>query len=74
MIVVTRWFDERGFQVGGVLGPAFTITGPPGLFVDTVGTADPVVPPAVDTLPPEIARLVDMVVFTRPPDFGPGNP
>jgi hypothetical protein len=74
VVEVTRWFDERGFQVGGVLGPAFAITGPAGLFEDTFGTADPAVPPTVDRLPPEIARHLDAVVFTAPPDFGPGNP
>jgi hypothetical protein len=67
---VTKWFRERGFEVGGVVGPTFPILGPRTLFVAVFGTDTASQPPKLDTLPLTIAKHIDAVVFTPPTEPG----
>jgi hypothetical protein len=75
-----NWFLSRGFQVDPVVGIAFAISGPAGLFRRTLGGADD--GSAAELHPAELRGRVDDEVLTHlaaivvgsPPDFGPGNP
>lgn len=75
---VTAWFASRGFDVGEATGISFALTGPRSLFRETFrlrgGDPPREEPLGLDALPQEVARHVSAVVFTAPPDFGPGNP
>ncbi|HJZ54173.1 MAG TPA: hypothetical protein VKE74_04415 [Gemmataceae bacterium] len=77
---VAKQFAAAGFQVGPVVGVSFSITGPVELFERffrvkaTAGER----PFAADELPvsaldPGLRSDVKIVLFTRPPDFGPGG-
>jgi hypothetical protein len=80
-------FAKLGFEVGPFFGNSFSITAPVGTFervfgvrlqgsartgiaaVDQAGGASLELP--VHRLPTEVARDIQAVTFTPPPDFGP---
>jgi hypothetical protein len=59
-----RYFAERGFEVGPLVGISFSITGPPGLMEEL----------DLEALPADVREAVHEVATEPPPDFGPGNP
>jgi hypothetical protein len=78
---------EAGFQLGQPVGGTFAITGSSTLFerffgvhlhpdgrgsVTVAETATYEVP--ADHIPPTLRDVVQIVTFSAPPDFGPGNP
>ena len=75
-----KWFLSKGFDVDPVVGIAFAISGPAGLFRRTLGTADD--GSTVELGPAALRGRVDADVLSNlvaitvgpPPDFGPGNP
>jgi hypothetical protein len=84
---VTGWFRARAFEVGPVVGNSFSITAPPDRFeaafhirllkdkdsrVDLNPEGRGLELP-VERLPRDVARGVQAVVFTPPPDFGPSG-
>jgi hypothetical protein len=86
---VAEFLRAAGFQVSEEVGISFSITGPRPLFerlfgmglehrrrsgIDTVQTPAGGLELPLDRLPPDVARFVQAVTFTPPPDFGPGNP
>jgi hypothetical protein len=86
---VAGYLQGAGFEVSDVAGISFSITGPQALFeerfgdrlerrrergVESVRTENGRLELSLDRLPPEVARHVQAVTFTPPPDFGPGNP
>lgn len=83
---VRRWFAERGFKLGPLVGIGFSITAPPDVFAATFGAAADVPLRAAQQgqreglafslgeLPEEDARPVRAVELTPPPDFGPTAP
>lgn len=83
---VRRWFAERGFTVGPLVGIGFAIAAAPDVFAATFGPAADVALRAAQqgqreglafdlgALPEEDARPVRAVELTPPPDFGPTAP
>ena len=83
----SRLFRALGFEVGGMAGISFSITAPVGTFQEVFkarlqrsaaggiqclgdqGAAGWELP--LGSLPQELARLLQAVTFTPPPDFGP---
>lgn len=80
--LVREYFARAGFQVGPVVGISFSIAGSVTQFEQSFGVrADSTGerPFAADELPltaldPALDAHVQAVLFSRPPDFGPGNP
>lgn len=83
-----RVFREAGFQVGPLVGISFSIAAPLAAFESFFGarlrrTKNRGLKVAggegegyelpLDALPPEAARLIEVVTFTPPPDFGPAG-
>jgi hypothetical protein len=82
---ITAEFLRRGFEVGPVVGLSFSVTAPPRAFEEMFDLRLPRRPSRrldlnpeghgyelpLDRLLPRIARGVQAVVFTPPPDFGP---
>lgn len=73
-----RMFAQAGFQVGPLVGIAFSIEGPRELmtsffddFVEREGTGAEL---SLERLPRDAAAVIQAVVSEAPPDFGPGNP
>lgn len=70
-------FRSRGFQVTPALGPSFSIIAPQERFEEAFGAelseealARGLELP-LESLPTDVASVVQAVVFTPPPDFGP---
>lgn len=84
-----RFFANAGFDVGGVFGNSFSITGEQKLFEKIFGTkiftneklaiksrsktAAESSELPSDKLPEDTRKIVETVTFTEPPDFGPTN-
>jgi len=77
---VVAAFRHAGFSVGPLVANNFSITAPVSLFETHFGVApaqgtrarqQPELP--LDALPPIARNAVEAVVFTKPPDFGPGG-
>ena len=78
---VRERFAAAGFQVGPLVGNSFSITGPVKLFervfkMPAGGQGHQ--PFSVTELPlsglePNLGEPIQTVLFTRPPDFGPGG-
>ncbi|HEX2296551.1 MAG TPA: hypothetical protein VHN37_14750 [Actinomycetota bacterium] len=80
------FFRERGFDVGPVVGISFAITAPLDRFRATFPDVETRQRRALDrpdaqeetlgleSLPDDVARGIEAVTFTAPPEFGPGNP
>jgi len=69
---VVRYFAEKGFDVGGVVGISFSISGPPALFEEVFGgRRDRSL--VLDKLDSAVAAAIEEVTFTKPPDFGPAS-
>jgi len=67
---IARYFADKGFDVGGVVGTSFSIAGPSTLFQEVFGgRRDRSL--VLDKLDPSIAAAIEEVTFTKPPDFGP---
>ena len=76
-------FTKAGFEVGPLVGNSFSIAATKGSFETYFGTK--IVPPGkslglavketetlpTDPLPESLRKSVKMILFTRPPDFGP---
>lgn len=87
---IKRAFESKGFRTGPVVGASFSIEGSAKLFRDTFGVdmtygADgsvrqkgkgtrPVEDLPLSKLPQALRRNLKSVLFSSPPDFGPGNP
>lgn len=81
---VRAHFDAEGFEVSEVVASSFSITGPRSLFLRCLGPSE--APDSalrgareglalpLGSLPGPVADAVQVVTFTPPPDFGPGNP
>lgn len=85
----SQMFQEIGFEVGKPVATSFSITGPVSLFeltfqtilqmnrkkgvqaLGSSGIASYELP--LHHLPPRLLQLVQSVIFTPPPDFGPSN-
>ena len=80
------WFAGAGFQVHELVGLGFAIVGGRSTFERAFGArlevggdearrmargAEGSLALPLDRLPPEVARVVQAVEFTPPPDFGP---
>jgi len=71
------YFQAQGLEVAEAFGPSFAISGSrerlEGLF--GIRLSDDLLAKGaelqLDVLPPELAAVVQAVVFTPPPDFGP---
>lgn len=71
---VARYFREKGFDVGGIVGTSFAISGAPSTFEDVFGTKmakrkELALP--LGSIDADVADEVEEVTFTPPPDFGP---
>lgn len=69
-------FREAGFELGPYVGISFSISGSRSLFEEYFGTRlDELrgyeLP--LDSLPKEVAALMEAVTFTPPPAFGPSG-
>jgi hypothetical protein len=78
---LTAWFRDHGLETGPMVGISFAVSGSEAAF----GTLWPAAatmelpvpaetPLPLDPLPDDVARWIDTVVLTPPPDFGPTNP
>jgi hypothetical protein len=71
---VSRWFAEKGFDVGAAYGTSFSITAPKStferVFKTELATRDSLALP-LEPLSNDVAEEVEEVTFTPPPDFGP---
>lgn len=70
-----RFFADRGFEVGPLVGISFSIVAPRQQmerrfegFERLAGSGEEL---PLDSLPPEIRRTVRAVTTEEPPDFGP---
>ncbi len=77
---VVDMFRRAGFIAGPLVANNFSITAPAPLFEKYFGAASEQASSArqqselpLDGLPPETRNAVEAVVFTKPPDFGPGG-
>ena len=73
---VRKFFSDAGFKLGHYVGISFSIAGPRSLFESFFGTdLDKLqgyeLP--LDTLPKDVAGLIEAVTFTPPPAFGPSG-
>ncbi len=81
--MATRYFAAAGFEVGPVVAGSFSITGRRSLFESTFAepveeapggghrTARGTLEFDLARVPERVARHVEAVGFSRPPDFGP---
>jgi hypothetical protein len=71
---VSRWFANKGFDVGAAYGTSFSITAPKSTFERVFETEldkhDSLALP-LEPLSNDVAEEVEEVTFTPPPDFGP---
>jgi hypothetical protein len=75
---VRRFFAERGFDVGPLVGISFSISAPRALmertfagFQELEGTGREL---PHDPLPSDVRAAIQAVTTEPAPDFGPGNP
>jgi hypothetical protein len=80
-----RFFAAVGFEVGPYVAGTFSITGPRSLFERTFDdrlraeesgghrTARGSLELDLSALPADVARDIEAVAFSQPPDFGPSN-
>lgn len=87
--LATKVFRDLGFKVGDVVGTSFSISASAGIFekvfnIKIVGDAQKGIQCKwkdnsvkdhlpLSALPKDASGLVKAIVFTPPPDFGPGN-
>jgi hypothetical protein len=77
---VIEAFRQAGFTVGPLVANNFSVSGSDDLFEKLFGVGLPETRGVqqetqlpLKRLAPQIRRAVQAVVFTKPPDFGPGN-
>ncbi|MEA2904738.1 MAG: hypothetical protein QOI12_2125 [Alphaproteobacteria bacterium] len=77
---VLQAFRDAGFTTGPLIANNFSIEAPAPLFDKYFGDAAARASHAkgttelpLDALPPASRDAIEAVVFTRPPDFGPGG-
>jgi hypothetical protein len=71
---IARYFREKGFDSGEMAGTSFSISAPASTFERTFGTSmsnrkELALP--MKSLDADVAREIEEVTFTPPPDFGP---
>ena len=75
VVQVQRVFREAAFEVGPMVGNSFSIAAPASTFERVFKTRLTMPPRTLElplrALPNNVARLVEAVTFTPPPDFGP---
>ncbi len=71
-----KLFRKAGFEPGPYVGISFSILGSRSLFEQFFGTRLDKLQGyelPLDSLPKEVAALIEAVTFTPPPDFGPSG-
>ena len=74
---VSQWFASRGFEVGDAVGISLALTGPRSLFDATFALSEGAPRHeslSIDALPVDVARHINEITFTAPPEFGPATP
>jgi hypothetical protein len=70
------FFREAGFKLGPYVGISFSISGPTQLFERFFRTRLAALKSyelPLNSLPKEVASMIEAVTFTPPPDFGPSG-
>lgn len=70
---VQRFFSERGFELGALVGNGFSITGPQALAVDVFGDVPEVGTLSLERLPADVREQLVAIEAEPPLDFG-GEP
>jgi hypothetical protein len=71
---VVKYFRDAGFTAGPMVGISLSITAPEATFQGVFGVKRPPREFPLGKLPADVRSLLQAVVFSEPPDFGPGNP